>query len=199
MKQPSDNSNTALLNLKIWLTLLLIVTGMALAAAKECPGYYVTNRLDTIKCKINIEENIFWKNEYLFQRISAKVRLVDAEGVKTYRPQEISGFVVYVPSGDTCKFVSVPSDDNYFYREMATGKISMYLKYMTHGYDGGMMTDCVFIKNNEISNLGIMSTRGHQRKVISNLVADKPEVLAKWQEAKFSIETIQSTVKEYNK
>ena len=200
MKSSDDPTpNTALLNLKSWLTLLLIMISITSALAKECPGYYLTNRLDTIKCKISIEENFFYKGEYLFQRISAKVKLVDAEGVKKFSPQEISGFVVYVPSGDTCKFVTVPSDDNYFYREMAAGKISMYLKYMTHPYDGGMMTDCVFIKNNEISKLGTMSTRGHQRKVVSDLVSDKPEVLAKWQAAQFSIETIQSTVKEYNK
>ena len=39
------------------------------------------------------------------------------------------------PSGDTCKFVSVQTDNYYFYREMAMGKITMYLKYQTHPYN----------------------------------------------------------------
>ena len=177
----------------------LMLVSVSSVKAKECEGYYVTNNLDTVECKIDISENMFHKGVYHFHRISEGVKLKDAEGVKFFRPQEITSFVVFVPSGDTCKFVSVQTDNNYFYREMAAGKIFMYLKYQTHPYDKGMITECIFFKNNEPTKLGMMSTRKNQRKKVSLLLSDNPEVLAKWEKAKFSIDTLQEIIKEYNK
>lgn len=196
-----ENKNQLKNNLifRILVAFSLITINLSSVVAKECPGYYVTNNLDTIKCKIDISENIFYKGVYNFHRISEGVKLIDAEGVRKFKPQEIASFVVFVPSGDTCKFVSIQTDNRYFYREMAVGKISMYLKYQTHPYDKGMITECVFLKNNETTELGFMSTRRTQREKVNLLLSDNPEVLAKWETAKFSIETLQEIIKEYNK
>ncbi|MDD6211110.1 MAG: hypothetical protein PUB21_10955 [Bacteroidales bacterium] len=152
------------INLRKIVTLFLVLIGVSYVNAKECEGFYVTNNLDTIKCKINIEENFFHKNVYHFHRISRGVKLKDTEGVKFFRPQEIACFVVFVPSGDTCKFVSVQTDNHYFYHEVAAGKIFMYLKYQTHPYDGGMITECIFFKNDEPIKLRTMDTRKIKEK-----------------------------------
>jgi len=45
----------------------------------------------------------------------------------------------------------------------------------------------------------MMSTRNSQRKKVSLLLSDNPEVLAKWEKAEFSLETLQEIIKEYNK
>ena len=185
-------------NLKILVMFPLLLLNISVNA-EECEGYYVTNNLDTIKCKIDISKNIFWKDVYHFHWISEGVRLIDAEGVKFFRPQEITSFVVTVPNGVTCKFISVQTDNRYFYREMAVGKISMYLKYQTHSYDGGMLTDCVFFKNGQSTILGFMNTKKNQRKKVNLLLSDNPEVLAKWEKVKFTIDTLQEIIEEYNK
>ena len=185
-------------SMKVLVMLSLILVSISVNA-EECEGYYVTNNLDTIQCKINISKNIFHKDVYHFHRISERVRLIDAEGTKNFSPQEIASFVVIVPNGDTCKFVSVQTDNRYFYREMAVGKISMFLIYQTHPYDRSMLTDCIFFKNNESTKLGFMNTIRNQRKKVSLLLSDNPEVLAKWETAKFNLDTLQEIIKEYNR
>ncbi len=191
------NSLINKLNLRILMVFSLIIISFSSAVAKEYQGYYVTNDLDTIKCTFNITENIFYKGDYNFHMISQRVRLTDAEGKKYFKPQTIACFVIFLPIGE-CKFVSMQTDDYYFYHELATGKISMYLVYHKHPYDGGKITHCVFYKNNELTELGTMTTMRNQRKKVNLLLSDNPEVLAKWEAAEFSYEILQALIKEYN-
>lgn len=193
------NKLTNNLIMRILIVFSLTMISITSVVANDYEGYYVTNNLDTIKCRIGLSENPFYKGVYLFQRISERVRLIDAEGRKKFRPQEIAGFVLFLPDGDNCKFVSVPTDNRYFYREMASGEITMYFKYMSHPYDRGMITECVLFKNNVPVVLGYMSSRRKQREKINLLLSDKPEVLAKWEAAEFSLDTLQEVIKEYNK
>ena len=176
---------------KVFLLLVLISPYLK---AEEFSGYYITNNLDTVNCIINI-------NYHNFSKVTKKVNLIDNEGKKKFKPNEINSFVINTRYGEPYKFVSLGVDEKNFYHEIINGKISLYIFYPPTLLYGGPEIP-VALKDNELVFLNAIN----RKQRVSNLLKDNPVVLEKWEATKFNAWTdsnldtteIEKYFREYN-
>ena len=183
---------------KLLFLLLLISSSLK---AETFSGYYVTNTFDTIHCNISlIKKHIDF---YDFSRVTKNVNLVDSEGIKKFKPQEIICFIIDIPDKGIYKFVSLKEDKKSFFHEIISGKISLYKIYSLHPYDGSLAIIPVAFKENKLVYLNV----ANRKQRVGNLLKDKSALLEKWKTTTFNAWTgswfdtteIEEYIREYNK
>ena len=165
--------------------------------AKEFEIYYVTPAMDTIACEnITIPSNLFRSSLYHFDYLGEKIRLVDAEGRKRFKPHDILGFTLTdLESGETFKFISMAGEKRLFYHEVVNGKISLYKTYSNHPYDGSMIIDTHLVKDGVL--IPLLGLTGRKAKA-ATVFEDNPEIAAKWEASKLDYYYLEELVREYN-
>lgn len=144
------------------------------AYAQNFPGYYVTLKQDTIKCNFILYKKSY--NQFDFSIISKKVILLDSEGVKKFKPNEIVCFWINTSETEIFKFVSIKGNKKSFFQEIICGKISLYKSYATHPYDGSLAIIPVAMKDNRLIYLNVIN----KKQRIYELLKDNEHVSEKW-------------------
>lgn len=182
---------------KIFFLLLIISSSLK---AENFSGYYVTNNSDTVSCSFVLQKK--HKDFYDFSSVSNTVTLGDHEGIKKFKPHEITCFVINIPEDGEYKFVSLRENRKLFFHEIINGKISLYKTYSRHAYDGSLAIIPIAHKNNELVYLNVVN----RKKRIANLLKDNSVVLEKWKATEsntltsswFDTSEIEKYIREYN-
>jgi len=154
-------------------------------------GFYVTNSLDTVQCKIELP-TFFGKTDFYSLYGSVKVNI---DGVtKRYKPKQIQSFTVYNIDSVNYKFMSFETE-RYFVNVLVEGGLTLCEVYNPNPYDHSPGSVYALIKNNKIKYLNLFNTRSE----VGKLISDYPELYKDWAvDKKYSIKDIVAVVKAYN-
>jgi hypothetical protein len=154
-------------------------------------GFYVTNSLDTVKCKIELPT---YNGKLDFYAFYGSVK-VDIDGVKKkYKPKKIQSFTVYNIDSVNYKFMSFETE-RYFVNVLVEGGLTLCKVYNPHPYDHSPGFVYALIKNNKIKHLNLFNTHG----AVGKLISDYPGLYKDWAvDKKYSTSDLVEVVKAYN-
>jgi hypothetical protein len=182
------------LNLVLFISLFT-----SIISAQKFEGYVITKVNDTIHCKFLIETNIFNDEIFYANSIRNKVKVLTKNNEKiVYVPSQLKEFLIKRTGGDF-KFVSFSEDGfKYFYHEVIKGKLSYYKLYKADLYSGGANSgyDVFIFKENKFKKLSAFN----QRKSLSEVISDYPELYEKWIDSNnyYKVYQREEVVKLYN-
>ena len=141
--------------------------------------YYITNNLDTVKCRIDIDLDLLYA--FQLEDLLYRVTLFDNKGKKKFRPGNINSFVIRTDDGSEYKFVSLEQDKTKFYRAIVEGEISLYYDYKIifsniFGNSAPFIFDVFVSKDNKLVRVNLNS----QKDRVRNFFKDNSYVLSRW-------------------
>lgn len=179
--------------MKYILFLTLVFTNFyAFSQSKISDSYYVTNANDTIKCTIPVPLSLFGRLD--LGQVSQRVTLTENSEKKKFKPKEIKAFIISYKDS-TYKFVSLEGEKRFCQELINGGKISLYNTFSNNLYDGSTVITAMAIKDSEKAYITFLN----QKKKITNLIADCPELLKEWNEEKYTPKQKEEVFMLYNK
>lgn len=174
---------------RTFLIILVLLTFNLYSQTKD--GFYISNSLDTVKCKIELP-TAFGKTDFYAFYGSVKV---DIAGVnKRFKPKQIQSFTVYNIDNINYKFMSFKTE-RFFLNVLEEGYLTLCNAYNPNPYDGSGGTVYAIIKDDKIKYLNLLNTRS----VVGKLISDYPQLFKDWSvDKKYELKDILIVIKEYN-
>ncbi|MGL2962876.1 hypothetical protein ACSVH2_03530 [Flavobacterium sp. RSB2_4_14] len=164
------------------------------AQAQKFDGYVVTNTNDTIHCKYYIGTHSSDEKIPYPSTVCKKVKILTNKGEEmAFKPSQLKSFFIKGTKDCDLKFVSLKEDDDQFYHELITGKLSLYKIYFT-SY-GNEFSNGVILKDEKLYKIAGFGTR----KKFGELIKDYPELYNKWMNSEdYKLNQFQELVSLYN-
>jgi hypothetical protein len=163
--------------------------------SQKFDGYVVTNKNDTINCKFFIKTNSADEKIPYPSSVCKKVKILsDKGGEIAFKPSQLKSFLIKGTKDCDLKFVSIKEDDDQFYHELITGKLSLYKIYFTSMY-GEEFSNGVILKEGKLYKIAGFGLR----KKFGELIKDYPELYDKWMNSEdYKLNQFQELVSLYN-